>query len=137
MNKEFRREISALDEVFEFIDGFVAAQEIDESVAFGTRLAAEELFTNLVRHNSGGRDHIVISLERKVDDLILRLEDFDVEEFDGTQAEEVDVSKPLSERRPGGLGIHLVKTVMDELKYEYRNRTLSVTAVKNLRRKDV
>jgi anti-sigma regulatory factor (Ser/Thr protein kinase) len=137
MEKEFERKLGALDEVFVFVDEFIAANDLRDEVAFSIRLAVEELFTNLVRHNCGGRKHIGVELSHDSGELVIRLTDFDVEPFDITKASAVDVRQSLMERRIGGLGIHLVRSVVDRLTYEYNDRTLRVTAIKKVEEKDV
>jgi anti-sigma regulatory factor (Ser/Thr protein kinase) len=57
------------------------------------------------------------------------LTDFDVDEFDVTKAPDVDINRPLSERTPGGLGIHLVRRVTESLSYRYENRTSTIEMV--------
>jgi sigma-B regulation protein RsbU (phosphoserine phosphatase) len=42
-------------------------------------------------------------------------------EFDVTQKREVDIDAPLEERKPGGLGVHLVQNLVDSLDYEYQD----------------
>lgn len=136
MEKQFKREIGSLDEIFDFIDDFVSAHDISEDIAFSMRLVVEELFTNLVRHNVGGQDHILIRLDKDSSQLTLQLKDFDVDPVI-TPETQVDIHQPLNERRIGGLGIHLVKSVVDKLTYEYKNGTLCVTAIKNMEDEDV
>jgi anti-sigma regulatory factor (Ser/Thr protein kinase) len=136
MERKFKREIGSLEEIFTFIDEFLADIGVDEDTSFYTRLVAEELFTNLVRHNIGGRDHILISLEMDSNRLVIELRDFDVEPVVTPQTE-VDVRKRLDERKVGGLGIHLVRSYVDTLTYDYNNGTLSVTAVKTMEDSDV
>ena len=41
--------------------------------------------------------------------------------FDPMQAEKPDVTLPLSQRKPGGLGIHIVQKLMDSVSYRYEN----------------
>jgi len=137
MERKFKRKITALSEIFDFIDTFLDENEISEPLAFTTKLAAEELFTNLVRHNTGGSDHILISLDKESSRIVLRLKDFNVEPFNPSDKEKVDIHLPLSERQVGGLGIHLVKSIVDKLTYEYEDRTLCVTAIKNTEDRDV
>jgi len=137
MEREFERKLDALDEIFVFIDDFISANDLKDDVAFSIRLAVEELFTNLVRHNYGGRDHISLELTRDSRQLIVKLSDFDVEPFDITKATPVDVRQSLMDRKIGGLGIHLVRSVVDKLTYEYSDRTLCVTAIKKVEEKDV
>lgn len=39
--------------------------------------------------------------------------------FDPTQAREPDITLKASERKVGGMGIHLVRKTMDEVEYQY------------------
>ena len=131
---EFRREIGALDEIFAFLDGFTNVEEVDEKTAFCINLVVEELFTNMVRHNRGGGDRITISIERLDDRLLLELVDTDVEPFDPATAAVPPVNAGIEERRPGGLGIYLVKKMVDDLRYGYEteHRRMRVTVTKTL-----
>ena len=131
---EFRREIEAIGEVFAFLETFADGQEIDEKTAFCINLAVEELFTNMVRHNEGGGDRITLSVERRNDRVHLELVDFDVEPFDPETAEVPPVESGIENRRPGGLGIYLVKKIVDDLNYDYQteSRQMRVTVTKTL-----
>ena len=131
---EFRREIEAIGEVFAFLETFAVAQEIDEKTAFCINLVVEELFTNMVRHNEGGGDRIAVSVERRDDRLHLELIDSNVEPFDPQTAEIPLVDAGIEERRPGGLGIYLVKKMVDDLNYGYEaeDRRMRITVTKTL-----
>jgi len=133
MEKSFNRELRTLERVFEFVDEFITSNGLDEDVAFPLKLAVEELFTNFVRHNSGGQEPIYISLSKSDGRLVVKLKDFNVEPFDGMDAPRVDVRQSLEERKVGGLGVHLIRSLFDTLEYEYRDRTLCVTAIKTLK----
>jgi len=85
-----------------------------------------------VKYSVGGRHDISISLGHTPDQLTVRLTDFDVEAFDPTRAPAVDTNKPLHERQPGGLGLHLVRQMADTLQYEYVERRSTVTFTKSL-----
>ncbi len=130
---EFRREIEAIGEVFAFLETFADGQEIDEKTVFCINLVVEELFTNMVRHNEGGGDRIALSIERRNDRVHLELVDFDVEPFDPKTAEVPSVDAGIEERRPGGLGIYLVRKMVDDLNYDYeageRRMRISVTKI--------
>jgi serine/threonine-protein kinase RsbW len=131
---DFRREIEALGEVFEFLESFVDGQEVDEKTAFCINLVVEELFTNMVRHNEGGGDQITVSIERQDDQLHLELVDTDVEPFDPETVEAPPVDAGIGERRPGGLGIFLVQSMVDDLNYDYEpeGRRMRITVTKTL-----
>jgi serine/threonine-protein kinase RsbW len=119
------------------VDGFCAHCGAGDAVSFAVRLVAEELFTNFVKYNRGGGDHVLMELEIQNGVIALSLTDFDVEPFDVTQTPDVDVGAPVEQRQPGGLGLHLVKAYTDEFRYEYHDRTMKVTATKRLEADDV
>jgi len=132
MEQRFKRSLDALEAVFDFVDRFAEVHRIDETAAFTARLAAEELFTNFVRHNTGGGADIAVRLDVTDNALVLALTDFDVDPVDFGRGAAPDIDLPLEKRPIGGLGIHLVRSMVDSLTYEYTGRTLHVTAVKNL-----
>ena len=47
------------------------------------------------------------------------LTDYDVDRFDVTEAPGANVDLPIEQRRPGGLGLHLVRCMLDRVDYEY------------------
>lgn len=132
MERSFKRSYASLSPVFAFIGEFFAAEAIDRGRNQTIDLAVEELFTNLVKYNVGSTRDISISLNRDDRRVEVTLTDFDVEPFDITKLKEVQVDRPLAERRPGGLGIHLVKKMVDSLSYSYDNRTSRTTFIKTL-----
>jgi len=128
-----RRDIASLGEIFDFIDSYASRQGLDSGVQFSIRLAVEELFTNMVKYNrSRTESGIEISLEQSASSLILRLTDFNVDAFDIRTAKEPDTAKPLGERKVGGLGIHLLKRMVDTIDYEYADGKSTVILTKNL-----
>jgi len=128
---EFGRDLGSLDGIFSFAAGFEEENGIGDSGSYFLDLTLEELFTNLVRHARGGEE-ISIEIELEEGILTVRLTDSDTEPFDGNALGEVDTKAPLIERQPGGLGIHLVKTMADSLDYDYDDGTLVVTVTKRL-----
>jgi serine/threonine-protein kinase RsbW len=96
-------------------------------------LIVEELFTNLVKYGGNAREEIRIALDREPGRLVIVLQDFDSERFDLTQTKPVDIDAPLRERRPGGLGIHLVKRMADDVRYDYANRVSTITVIKRIK----
>lgn len=134
MRRGFRREIDALDEIFRFLEDFVAEAAIDERTAFTINLVVEELFTNMVRHNAGGEAEIDLGIERVDDCLHLELVDSGVERFDPGNIPTPPVDAGIDERRPGGLGLYLVQTMVDDVSYTYEpgTRKMRVSVTKRL-----
>lgn len=129
----FHRELGSLDGVFRFLGEFADAVGVDERTALCIDLVVEELFTNMVKYNDGGGDQIVVGLERVGDRLHIELVDNDVEPFDPAGVPDPAVAAGIADRRPGGLGLHLVRSMVDDLHYEYEPETrqmrVSVTKV--------
>ena len=115
-----------------FLQEAVDQLDLDAGSSFILNMAVEELFTNMVKYNGNGADDILIGVDREADWMTIRLVDFDSEPFDLSEAGEVDTSAPLHARKPGGLGIHLVKRFMDEVMYEYKERKTTIRLGKRL-----
>jgi len=128
--RTFPRSFGALEAIYAFIREFVAGCGIDPEIAYDLDVIAEELFTNMVKYGRGGRREIEIALEWNVPILAIRLRDFDVERFDPMQTPPVDPSRPIAERRAGGLGIHLVRQIADRIHYDYQGRDSTITVTK-------
>lgn len=133
MSAMFRREISALEEVFALVEAFFSKGQIAPEVRYPVDLAVEEIFTNFVKYNPHGQGDISIRLSLQGDELAMALTDFDTSRFDiTTEAPEVDIDKPIEQRKPGGLGVHLVRKFMDRIDYQHRDRTGTITLYKRV-----
>ncbi len=131
MQRGFQRDVQTLQTVFEFVGGFCASARIDARTRFVIELTVEELFVNAVKHNPKGKGHVLIELERRNQAVEMAVTDFDADRFDPTRVEAPDTHAPL-EQRQGGLGIHLVKQMTDDVRYEYRDRTSRTIVTKKL-----
>jgi anti-sigma regulatory factor (Ser/Thr protein kinase) len=130
--QRFGRSFGSLDAIFGFVEGFLDGEGIDTDPSFEIQLVIEELFTNMVKYSRDGHQDIAISLEREGPRLVIRLRDFDVEPFDVTRVPTADVDQPITERTRGGLGLHLVRQVADDFRYDYRDRNSTITVIKRL-----
>ena len=88
----------------------------NESWIFDLKMAVDEACQNVVRHAYGNRDDagdIVVDFIRQNDAMTVHIMDF---------ADPIDPAKikprDLSEVRPGGLGVHLIKSVTDEAGFQ-------------------
>ena len=130
--RRFPRTTAALETIFAFVAEFLAAEGIERERAFDLDLIVEELFTNMIKYSREGKDDIEVALAREAEGLRLTLRDFNVERFDVTGTPDVDISVPISERRAGGLGLHLVRRMADRFEYDYRDRVSTITVWKRL-----
>lgn len=130
--KAFKKSLNALDGIFDFTHTFLISNHIDDKFRFPIDLAIEELFTNMIKYNGESCHDIVLSFHRHDNRLTISLIDHDVESFDITKTGDVNTTKALNERQVGGLGLHLVKKMVDDIRYEYAGRQSRIILTKNL-----
>ena len=113
-----RTHLSQLSRLSEFVAAFFTQNGLSAEVAADFELALEELFVNIVRygHPKGGEHEATVGLKLEGDTICLVLEDDGIP-FNPLEAPLLDLNLPLAERGVGGLGIHLVKGVMDDFQY--------------------
>ena len=81
-------------------------------------LALEEIFMNIVMHGSqpGSTPWLEVSLDRAAEAVTLTVQD-DGPQFDPLSVPPPDVTTSLVDRRAGGLGVFLVRKMMDTVSY--------------------
>lgn len=132
VSRRFPRTVDSLPKIFEFIEAFFAQAAIPADHLHAVQFAVEELFTNQVKYQTGGSP-IEVGLGRNGDDLTVRITDFGVEPFDIRAVPDAAVDAPLEKRRAGGLGIHLLKRMVDDVDYEFVDGRSTTTLTKSLR----
>lgn len=128
MRRSFPRQMASLEAIVAYVREFLAREGLGEEAAYDLDLVLEELFTNMVKYGRGARGDVEIQLERGPDGVTAALHEFDAEPFDPTKLPEVDVTKTIAERRPGGLGVHFIRQLTRSFDYDYRDR-VGVTRV--------
>ena len=122
-SRTFERTFESIPAMVGFTADAFGRLGIDPSLLSTVDLAVEELFTNMVKYGTGSRSAVHIELMAAGDGVQLTLIDRDVEPFDITRAPDVDVHAPIEQRRPGGLGVHLIRRMADAVEYEYTKET--------------
>jgi phosphoserine phosphatase len=117
--RRFPRSFDALPDLVAFSDGFFERHGVDRSLLSNVDFAVEELFTNMVKYSAPGGKEVEVALARITGGVEVALTDHDVEPFDLTRAPDADVTLPIERRRPGGLGIHLTRRLVEGLEYQY------------------
>ena len=130
MRKSFDRSIDSIADVYEFTESVLVSGDIGEPLRFPVHLAMEELFVNMVRYYPDNDD--AIQLDVDIDDGVVKvtMTDFNVDPFDVTQSRSVDIDAPLDERTPGGLGLHLIQSMVDNLEHAYEGRQSTIKFTK-------
>ncbi len=133
MEKTYRADFSALDEIAEDIESFCSANGISPEIAYSFNLCADEVFTNIVVHGYKKREGAVgIKFVKSGPQASMTISD-SAPEFDPlAKISEADLVSPVETRKIGGLGIFLLKKNMDCLSYERKNGMNILKMTKNL-----
>ncbi|MEA4890107.1 MAG: LytS/YhcK type 5TM receptor domain-containing protein [Clostridiaceae bacterium] len=108
-------EISVLSET---IEKFAAGNGIPQDIVFKVNLSIDELLTNTLSYGYPERGEREISVSLAVQDQTLVIETRDnASAFNPLEKTEPDISQDIDERPIGGLGIHIVRKMMDEIAY--------------------
>jgi serine/threonine-protein kinase RsbW len=135
--QSFSRSVENLGEIYQFAENMMAENSIDDSVRFPIHLALEELFVNLVTYNPGARKDIQVDVEIVNQGVTVTITDHDAKKFDVTRDPGVDTGASLGERKPGGLGLHLIQHMVDSLEYDHRGGRSRIRFSKGPRADDV
>jgi sigma-B regulation protein RsbU (phosphoserine phosphatase) len=123
MEASFARRFDAIASLVDFTGEAFARLRIDPRLRPRVDLAVEELFTNMVKYGRESEAAVQVRLQGIEGGVELIMTDRDVEPFDITRSRKVDIGKPIEEREPGGLGLHLIRRMADSVEYEYETQT--------------
>ena len=123
---------SALVELRSFLQRSLEAYGFSEVDRHQVTLAVEEVCTNLIIHSHASNPKEVIYLEVKELKEKLAIEITDKgDAFNLLEYEVPDLKKVIEEKRKGGIGIYLVKKIMDEIEFESKNGENTCRLIKN------
>jgi serine/threonine-protein kinase RsbW len=107
-----------LEDIATQVEDLAEREDWPAKLTFKVNLVLEEVGLNIMNHgHEGGVHEIEITMISEDDALTLEITD-DGKPFDPLKdAPLPDVNAAMEERPIGGLGIHLVRTMMDELCY--------------------
>lgn len=124
-------DLAEISRLADGIETFCAPLDPGPKDLMAVQLAVEEAVTNVINHGyTDGQAH-TLTVELTLEDrrLTTVITD-DAPAYDPLARPEVDTSKPLEEREIGGLGVHLVKKLMDSAQYERRDDRNVLTLVR-------
>jgi anti-sigma regulatory factor (Ser/Thr protein kinase) len=117
-----KNNISEIEKLTEMVNEFGKRHTLSGNVIHDATLALEEIVSNIVFYAYTDEDEheieVVMGINR--DQLFFKVKDDGIA-FNPLKNPEPDVSKPFEEKEIGGLGIYLVKNLMDELEYLREN----------------
>lgn len=121
--------IERLQEVTDFVEGVFTESSVSMKTIMSMNVALDEIFSNVTYYS--GAKHVAAECGI-IDDMAVLIIYDDGKPYDPTKKEEVDITQTAEERKIGGLGIHMVKKMMDDLIYTYDNGMNVLTMKKKL-----
>jgi len=121
---------SEIGRLVDLLEAFGPQSGLTDDATFKLTLALDEIVANVVRHGfDDDREHR-IEVKVTVDDrtVTASVED-DGLEFDPREAPVPDLDLPIEMRKPGGLGMHLVRATMDSVEYRRQDGRNILTVV--------
>ena len=111
--------IEKLDELLAFIEEAGGALPVSAANQAAINIAAEEIFVNVANYAYPDADgEIAVSVGTDAGRIIIRFTDGGIP-YDPLARPDPDTGLPAEEREIGGLGIFMVKKMMDAVRYEY------------------
>ena len=117
--RSFPKKFDSLKDIHMFLEKSISGIGLSTKQTYTLNLAAEEIFTNMVKYGKGSSNDVQVRLKVSEKDIILRMIDSDVAEFDIASVKKIDKNRPSKSIKPGGLGLHLVQNMADMFQYDY------------------
>ena len=110
-------ELNNLETIRHFVEECALALHTDQEATLDVVQAVDECVTNIIEHGYGGRHGAIeIEIDRVGENLAIVLRDH-APVFDPTEVPPPDLTLPLEEREPGGLGIYLTRHMVDHMQH--------------------
>jgi anti-sigma regulatory factor (Ser/Thr protein kinase) len=130
---KLKNQLSELDKLCRKLEQFGQQIGLSKKSVFQINLALDELFTNIVSYafpkNETHWIDFALSLENGL--VVVRVEDRGLP-FDPASTHLPDLEKTLENCKVGGLGLHILRKMVDDLAYERRGGKNITTLKKNI-----
>ena len=115
----FPGQFDSLASISEFVTRAAEEAGLDECATYEVQMAVDEACSNIIEHayDGEGRGDIECTCHIDEDKLSIVLRDHGIP-FDPTNVLEPDLDAPLKKRKAGGLGMHFMRQLMDETRFE-------------------
>jgi serine/threonine-protein kinase RsbW len=134
-SSRFPGEFESLPAICDFASGAAEAAGLNEDAVYEVQLAVDEACANIIEHAYGGEGNGEIECSCRIDPdkLTMVLRDHG-RPFDPDSVPEPDTSSDIEERKARGLGLYLLRKLMDEVRFEFTESGNVLTLVKRKER---
>lgn len=129
-------DLAELDRMSGFLAEFCEKQGLTGNLVLDVNLVAEEVVMNVILHGGQelGKENIRVSISADDTAVALTVEDSGIP-FNPLEVPPFDVETPIEERGVGGLGVHLIRNLMDQVEYSNVDGRNRLFMKKQIRRK--
>src|SRR3954471_15151797 len=126
--------VHEIERLNRLIRQFGELHDLPSRALYSVNLALDEVVSNIVLYgyDDSNDEPILVKMEVKGTDLMASIEDGG-REFDPLSLPTPDLNAPLEAREVGGLGIHLMRSLMDGVEYKRENTKNLLTMRKRVR----
>lgn len=129
-SKVFVADVKELDNLFEYSSSLLRLLNFTNRDITLINTALEEVFVNVANYAYEEKGTVEVSLSNDKNKVIFVFKDSG-KEFNPLSKEDPNITASSEEREVGGLGIFMVKRIMDEVYYEYKDGYNILTLIKN------
>src|ERR1041384_4209763 len=132
---QFAAKFEYLDEIREFVGDIARKGGFSDKDVYNIQLATDEAASNIIEHAYEKTSNGVLELSCGMNGDVITIILIDHgESFDPSQIPLPDLKADLSNRKIGGLGIFLMRKLMDEVRYEPKSDKSNVLTMTKRKR---
>jgi serine/threonine-protein kinase RsbW len=129
MPLEIEADLGKLKSIREYVTESATALGVRPTALDDLCLAVDEAVTNILTHGYDGTGEISLELAAAGPDIVVCLRD-QAPTFDPALAPAVDLTPPGERGNPGGFGVYLMQSVMDEITHRQLDTGNELTMIK-------
>ena len=123
-----------LKEVRKFVNSTLSELHISENEISMIVLAVDEICANRIIHSnkSNKNNQLEVEISDKLEGLLFNIKDTG-DFYDNTTQEDPDINNLIKEKRKGGIGLMLVRRIMDSIEVKKEDPYTTYTLFKKLK----
>ena len=133
LSVSIRNKHSEIQKIWEEFESFAKENQMANDIRRNTQIALDEIISNTIEYGYEKYSDDKIKVNFLIDQTNLVIEIIDnAKHYNILERDDPDISKSIEEKPIGGLGVHLVKSLMNEKKYDCINGKNHLTLIKQL-----
>ena len=134
INYQFNADIKSMEEMISPIISALEEINANHQKVYQINLALEEILANIANYaypSKEGKIYISYEINEDLNELKVIIKD-NGEPFNPLEKEDPNLNLPVEKRKIGGLGIYIVKNMVNDIKYQRHNNQNVLEFVKKL-----